>query len=247
MVSLTSLSAVSSSGSDTLTSKEFPIPVVLDSGTTLSYLPTDIASQIWKEVGAIYSSELEVAVLPCNMQNSGGHFSFGFAGPNGPRINVTMDELVLDLTSGRAPVFTSGQYRGQDVCEFGIQNFTEAPYLLGDTFLRSAYVVYDLVNNQVGIAATDFNSTASNVVAFPSKGAQIPSATVAPGQAQATGGASTTSPAYAASQGFTDSAKSGGTKNAAGGGPRAGGLAQVVVVAVSMVLVAVGSGVFFVL
>lgn len=248
MVSMTSLTAVSPSGSDTLTSKEFPIPVVLDSGTTLSYLPTDLATQIWKEVGAVYSSELEVAVLPCNMQNSAGYFSFGFAGPNGPRINVTMDELVLDLTSGRPPIFTSGQYRGQDVCSFGIQNFTEAPYLLGDTFLRSAYVVYDLVNNQIGIAATDFNSTDSKVVAFPSSGAPIPSATVAPGQSEATAAPSVTSPAYAASQGFTDSAKSGGTtKNAAGGGPRAGGLGMAVVVAVSMGLVGLGSGVFWVL
>jgi len=172
MVAMTSLEAHSPSGQDTLTSQGFPIPVVLDSGTTLSYLPTDLATQAWKEVGAIYSSQVGAAVLPCSMQNSKGYFSFGFAGPNGPRINVGMDELVLDLTDGQAPTFLSGPYKGQDVCQFGIQNFTSGPYLLGDTFLRSAYVVYDLVNNQVGIAATDFNSTESNVVPFPSMSAR---------------------------------------------------------------------------
>ncbi|KAL2021649.1 hypothetical protein VTK56DRAFT_7002 [Thermocarpiscus australiensis] len=245
MVALTSLEAVSPSGRDTLTSEEFPIPVVLDSGTTLSYLPTDLAQQAWHEVGAMYSSEFQVAVVPCSMQNSKGYFSFGLAGPNGPRINVTMDELVLDLTSGQPPVFTSGPYRGQDVCEFGIQNFSSSPFLLGDTFLRSAYVVYDLANNQIGIAATDFNSTKSNVVAFPSLSAAIPSATVAPGQSQVTSRPSVTTPAYAASSGFTDSAATGSTKNAAPGVAPAFGNAQVLVVAITMLLTVFGSGLFF--
>jgi elongation factor G len=242
MVALTSLGAVSSSGQDTLTSQSFPIPVILDSGTTLSYLPTDLARQAWKEVGAVYAPQVGAAVLPCNMQNSGGYFSFGFAGPSGPRINVTMDELVLDLTSGRAPTFTSGVYEGQEVCQFGIQNFTQAPYLLGDTFLRSAYVVYDLVNNQIGIAATDFNSTDSNIVPFPSMSAQIPSATVAPDQSEVTDIPTVTEPAYAASQGFMESGSAG--ENAAPGMPAAWGTGQMLVVGVTMVLTALGSGVF---
>ncbi|KAK4447594.1 mitochondrial elongation factor g 1-like protein [Podospora aff. communis PSN243] len=218
VVAFTSLEAFSPSGSDTLTSSSFPVPVVLDSGTTLSYLSTDLASQVWKEVGAIYSSQFQLAVLPCKMRNSQGYFSFGFAGPNGPRINVSMGELVLDLTDGQPPIFNNGPYKGMDACEFGIQNFTSAPYLLGDTFLRSAYVVYDLVNNQVGIAPTVFNSTRSNIVAFASKSAQIPSATTAPDQSKVTDLPSVTSPAYVAGPGFTDSA---GVKGSASGLPPA--------------------------
>ncbi|KAK3945466.1 mitochondrial elongation factor g 1-like protein [Diplogelasinospora grovesii] len=236
LVAMTSLLANSPSGNDTLTSRQFPIPVVLDSGTTLTYLPTDLAMQAWKEAGAVYSTDFGAAVIPCNMQNSKGFFSFGFAGPNGPLINVTMDELVLDLPSGPTPTFSSGVYKGLDVCEFGIQNFSSAPYLLGDTFLRSAYVVYDLINNEIGIAATDFNSTKTNIVAFPSSSAQIPSATVAPNQAQVTVRPSATTPAYAASAGFTDSAAtssgsgsgSSSSKNAAPGMPQAFDMAQVV-------------------
>ncbi|VBB72053.1 Putative protease precursor [Podospora comata] len=243
-VAMTSLIAVSPSGQDTLTSKAFPMPVVLDSGTTLSYLPTDLALQVWTEVGALYSPEFELAVLPCDMQNSEGYFSFGFGGPSGPQINVSMDELVLDLTSGRAPVFNTGPYKGMDACEFGIQNFSSAPYLLGDTFLRSAYVVYDLVNNQVGLAATDFNSTESNIVPFPSLSAHIPSATIAPDQSQATIRPSVTTPAYAASAGFTDSAGVNGSENAACGLPPALGAAQLSVVGLSMVFAMLGSGMF---
>jgi len=204
---MTSLQAFSPSGSDKLTSRQFPIPVVLDSGTTLSYLPTDLAVQVWNEVGAVYSPEIDMAVLPCKMKTSKGFFSFGFAGPSGPKINVTMDELVLDLTTGPAPTFTSGQYRGQEVCEFGIQNFSSSPFLLGDTFLRSAYAVYDLVNNEIAIAPTDFNSSATKIIAFPSSGATIPSSTPAPNQDQV-GKAplDTTQPSYAAQGGFTGSA-----------------------------------------
>jgi hypothetical protein len=238
LVAFTSLGAYSPSGSDTLTSNSFPVPVVLDSGTTLSYLPTDLALQVWKEVGAIYSSQFQLAVIPCKMRNSQGYFSFGFAGLSGPRINVTMDELVLDLTGGQPPIFNNGPYRGMDACEFGIQNFTSAPYLLGDTFLRSAYVVYDLVNNEVGIAPTDFNSTRSNIVAFASKSAQIPSATTAPDQSKVTDLPSVTSPAYAASPGFTDSA---GVKGSAPGLPPAFGIPQICIVGLTMVMAAFGS------
>ncbi|OIW28063.1 acid protease [Coniochaeta ligniaria NRRL 30616] len=259
LVALTSVEAVSPSGNDTLTSRQFPIPVVLDSGTTLSYLPADLAMQIWKEVGAIYSSELQLAVIPCSMASSAGVFTFGFAGPNGPRISVDMTELVLPLTSGEAPKFTGGPYKGQGACEFGIQNFSSDPFLLGDTFLRSAYVVYDLVNNEVGIAPTDFNSTTSNIVAFPSYGAQMPSATAAPSQSQVTARPSVTTPGYVASAGFSETATasaggSGGGSSSAGGsqgtGKNAGSrappfdFARVVVVGVCMVFVSVGSGAF---
>ncbi|SPQ18362.1 1741a2b6-8dd7-4e65-998f-5ba5d78b271f [Thermothielavioides terrestris] len=249
-VALTSLEAISPSGQDTLTSTAFPIAVVLDSGTTLSYLPTDLAMQIWKEAGAEYSAHYGTAIIPCSMQNSQGYFSFGFAGPGGPRINVTMDELVLDVSTDGGPQFTSGQYKGETICEFGIQNISSSPYLLGDTFLRSAYVVYDLVNNEVGIAQTDFNSTESNVVAFASMSATIPSATVAPSQAEVTNRPTVTVPAYAASKGFTDLSASGtaastsAEQNAATPTPSRASTGQMLVVSLTMLLTAVGSGLF---
>ncbi|KAK3395715.1 aspartic peptidase domain-containing protein [Sordaria brevicollis] len=245
IVALTSLHAVSSSGNDTLTSKSFPIPVVLDSGTTLSYLPQDIVQQVWYEVGADYDDRFGMAVLPCSKQKTDGYFSFGFAGPNGPRINVRMDELVLDLTTGSPPKFTSGRYKGQEMCEFGIQTLgsSDGPFLLGDTFLRSAYVVYDLVNNEIALAETQFNSTGSNVVAFASMGAPIPSATQAPNQAAVTMKPEVTTPAYSASDGFGDD----GDENASSGMPSAFGLAQMSVMGVAMLFTMIGSGVFVVL
>ncbi|KAI0170523.1 aspartic peptidase domain-containing protein [Pestalotiopsis sp. NC0098] len=238
-VYLTSVTANSSSGSDSLSSSEYPIPVVLDSGTTLSYLPTDLASQLWEEVGAIYSSDLQSAILPCSMGNSKGQFIFQFAGTSGPSISVGMDELVLSLvTSGSNPTFSSGTYKGQEACQFGVQNFSSDPFLLGDTFLRSAYVVYDLSNNQIAIAKTDFNATTSNVVAFASDGAEIPSATAVANQVTASAGSSSaTTPTYGAASGF-------GTESAASSVPPFD-LAKLGVMGAATLFMCVGSGFFF--
>ncbi|KAL7927111.1 aspartic peptidase domain-containing protein [Trichoderma austrokoningii] len=201
-VEIFEVQATSPSGTDTLSTNVDSLVAVLDSGTTLTYLPQDMAEQAWKEVGASFNEEFGLAIVPCSIRNANGHFSFTFAGPDGPKINVTMAELALDLFSGGPqPKFSSGPNQGQSVCEFGIQNTTSSPFLLGDTFLRSAFVVYDLVNNEIALAPTNFNSTKTNVVAFASSGAPIPSATSAPNQKS---GTSSGSGGMSAASGFQD-------------------------------------------
>ena len=68
---------------------------------------------------------------------------------------------------------------GSPACVFRIQSI-EGNAILGDTFLRSAYVVYDLSNKVIGLAQTVFDTTDSNIVPFASISAQIPGATAAP-------------------------------------------------------------------
>lgn len=54
---------------------------------------------------------------------------------------------------------------GNDACVFGVVPITDdSPILFGDTFLRSAYVVYDLDQQQIAIAPTRFNSEDTNIV-----------------------------------------------------------------------------------
>ncbi|KUI58707.1 putative aspartic-type endopeptidase OPSB [Cytospora mali] len=238
LVNFTSIQAISESGTDELTSREFPVEVVLDSGTTLSYIPTDLAEQMWTEVGALYVAEVDLALVPCNMRKSEGSFTFEFAGSTGPRVNLTMDELVRDLViTGPAPTFSSGEYRGEDACVFGIQNSSSYPYLLGDTFLRSAYVVYDLVNNQIAIAQTDFNGTGSNIVPFESNGAHIPSATMASNQSLATATSTVTEPTYAAASGFMNGTSVGSMMVSPSG-------EHLAVVGVAMLMSLFGGGLF---
>lgn len=89
--------------------------------------------------------------------------------------------------------------------------------ILGDSFLRSAYVVYDLINNQAAIAQTNFNATDSNIVTFASLGAQVPSATSGP-EATATdlasGVVTTTATSFPAASGFSANITAGGGKSA---------------------------------
>jgi hypothetical protein len=49
---------------------------------------------------------------------------------------------------------------------------------MGDTFLRSAYLVYDLENNEISIAQTNFNSTSNNVVEIGTGTESVPDATL---------------------------------------------------------------------
>ncbi|KAI0976918.1 aspartic peptidase domain-containing protein [Xylaria arbuscula] len=253
-VRLTSVEAVSSSGNDSLSSTTFPIPVVLDSGTTFSYLPQDLAEEIWKEVGAEYtvvsSDGTGYPLLDCDLARSSGYFSFGFGGTGGPVIKVGMDELVIP----------AGTIDGKAACLFGIQNFSSDPFLLGDTFLRSAYVVYDLENNEIALANTDFNATSSKIVAFPSQGATIPSSSPAPSQDAENSGPST-EPNYSASKGFSDltSSNSGSSSGSSGSSSGNGGngntdsaasltpaldLTQLAVMGASMGLMLFGGGAF---
>lgn len=249
-VQLTSLGAHSSSGEDDLASSSFPVPVVLDSGTTLSYLPQDLTLQIWNEVGAIYVTDSAgngAPLVPCSLANNKGYFSFGFGGDGGPLIQVGMDELVVQAFTEDTPL-PSGPYEGQSACQFGVQNYSGDHFLLGDTFLRSAYVVYDLENNEIGIAQTDFNATTSNIMAFPSQGASIPSSTAAPNQNAVNSGPSSES-AYKAKSGFTSTSGGGsgsdddGTSGAISTLP-ALDFTQMIVMGASMGLMMFGSGMF---
>lgn len=52
---------------------------------------------------------------------------------------------------------------GNKACFLGIDVESSGNWILGDSFLRSAYVVYNLDTLSIGLAQTTFNSTSSNV------------------------------------------------------------------------------------
>lgn len=176
-VAFTSLSATSSSGTDILTPSDYAEGAILDSGTTITLLPNDIAQVVYNEFGATYQPSIGAVVVPCSLANANGSLNFGFGGADGPVIQVPVNELVLPLTltNGKTLTYTNGE----KACQLAIQAAGALPVLFGDSFLRSAYAVYDLVNNRIALAQTDFNATGSNIVPFASSGAPIPSATSA--------------------------------------------------------------------
>ncbi|KAI9810989.1 MAG: hypothetical protein M1827_005720 [Pycnora praestabilis] len=188
IITLTALGLSSGgSSSQSIASKE-SIPVLLDSGSSLTYLPDAIASNIFSAVGAQYDQQSQAAYVPCSLMNNDTTLDFTFTTPS---ISVAMSELVIDPGTnpdGSAVTFNDGT----PACLFGISSAGQSTNILGDTFLRSAYVVYDLSNNQISLAATDFNATSSNILEIGTGTSGVPSASGVAGAATslASGGGS---------------------------------------------------------
>jgi Eukaryotic aspartyl protease len=115
----------------------YPISALLDSGTSLMAVSVDMAKDLVEAFGASITSD-SFPLPNCSLQSSTGFLNFGFSGFT---LAVPISELIVPNTE------TDGG------CALGIM-VVEEPFdpttgenlvILGDTFLRSAYVVYDLV------------------------------------------------------------------------------------------------------
>ncbi len=171
-------------GNRTIGGGDIAIAVLLDTGSSLTYLPDDLVQEIYSAVGAVFDTDANAAYVPCSLaRNTTARLDFTFSEPT---ISVEMNELVLDLvtSSGRRPTFSNGV----PACLFGIGPAGGGMYVLGDTFLRSAYVVYDLENNRIALAPTRFNSTASQVVEIGKGEGSVPGATKVQNPVKATEG-----------------------------------------------------------
>ncbi|KAM7207400.1 Aspartic peptidase domain containing protein [Naviculisporaceae sp. PSN 640] len=181
----TAIKPSSSSSSSSDSEGDMALAVLLDTGSSLTYLPDTMVSQIYTSVNAQYDSSAGAAYVPCSLRSCDDKLEFTFSSP---KITVDMAELVLDLVtaSGNRPTFQNGV----PACLFGIAPAGGGTNVLGDTFLRSAYVVYDLDNNQISLAQTKFNATASKVVEIGKGEGAVPDATMVASPVAATEGIS---------------------------------------------------------
>ncbi|OCT50704.1 putative aspartic-type endopeptidase opsB [Cladophialophora carrionii] len=167
------LTGVTNAGSDLSSSSSFPTAVLLDSGATLTYLPNDITQEIYNSVQAVYQSDVGAAYAPCALASSSATIDYSFSGVT---IKVPYNELFLSAGTnnfGQPITFTNGE----EACLFGIAPAQSGMAVLGDTFLRSAYVVYDLSNNEISLAQTVFNSTTDNIQMITKGDNGVPNAT----------------------------------------------------------------------
>jgi hypothetical protein len=157
----------------TLTNSTYADVAILDSGTTMTYVAPDLMALIVTALGGVDdTAQTQNIYVNCDLRNTAAMtFDFAFGGAT---IRVPASEMILDLKGIFAiPESSLPTLPFKSVCALGIQG-GEAPYLLGDTFLRSAYVVYDLKNNLIGIAQTNFGSTKTNVVELQASATSIP-------------------------------------------------------------------------
>ncbi|KAL8971647.1 MAG: hypothetical protein Q9183_000950, partial [Haloplaca sp. 2 TL-2023] len=136
LVSLTGLKLSGNSFSHGL-----PVPLLLDTGAPNSILPRSLTDEIMAALNIKYDIPFDCDQIK---PDKSLEFSFGNV-----RITVPISEMIMP--------------QGEK-CAFGIVPGGEGGGLLGDTFLRSAYIVYDLGNNQVHMAQTKFGNRKTHIM-----------------------------------------------------------------------------------
>ncbi|KAK4136005.1 acid protease [Trichocladium antarcticum] len=197
-VALTSLTAVSPSAqnSTALSTSPTPLEVILDSGTSMTYLPPSVTRPLYRMLNAIDdtsgSGSGQILVDCAQRTNTDLHLAFQFNGPSGPVVNVSAAEFILDdlrpyIAQGSLALPRNLPWKKDNTCRVGVLPAEhEPPYLVGDTFLRSAYVVYDLDNHAIGLAQSALGAAGSKIVEIK-KGQGVPKVSgVAPPPPRAT-------------------------------------------------------------
>ncbi|CEP63195.1 pepsin-like aspartic protease LALA0_S07e04610g [Lachancea lanzarotensis] len=137
------------------------IPVVLDSGSTISYLPASLVSAVASSLKAQYDSSSELYLFDCSEVSDDDSFVFDFGGF---QIRSSLANYVIQTSD-------SSQ------CALGMIPQTSGSYILGDNFLTAAYVVYDIDNMQISMAQANYNGGSEDVEVISSS---VPGATNAP-------------------------------------------------------------------
>ncbi|KAL2870120.1 pepsin-like aspartic protease [Aspergillus lucknowensis] len=155
--------------------EEFPVVVLLDSGSTLTYLPADIVAEIYNDLDVHFREEEQFGFVPCNSYLEGREdykVTFSFSGLT---IHVPLRELIL-----QDALYYQGDtlhINGEESCVFGIAPSVNFFPILGDTFLRSAYVVFDLDNNEISMAQANFNPGDDHILEIGDGDDSVPGAT----------------------------------------------------------------------
>lgn len=124
---------------------------LLDSGTTYTYLPTEIAKTILESL-ATYSEQYQTYTWSCD-QPSDKFLTYKFDGvdikvPYSALVQIVQDPTTYEIVQG--------------VCQPGIVSGGSTT-ILGDTFLRSAYIVYNFETKSIKIGQASY-SDKENIV-----------------------------------------------------------------------------------
>lgn len=136
------------------------IPTLLDTSSTLSYLPYSLLVDLASQFGATYSPEHSLWIQSCSFQNVNGSIGFDF---HALRIQVPLKNLVIPLidTNGNQLYFESGD----PACALAfssssVQGFSS----LGTPFFKAAFTVFDYENKVIGLAQSKDSSSEDEMV-----------------------------------------------------------------------------------
>ena len=167
-IALTGVSLqINGTTNEPITTEQFAVPALMDSGNTQTDLPGPVYDALRQGLGVS-----EDGYIPCI--NSGADvsvvYTFGGGGEDGVSVSVPISNLVAPWDGDTT--FESGRH----ACSFGINAKEDGTATFGDTFMRNAYLFYDLENNLVAVAQGVANVTEEAITAVPS-GTEIPGCT----------------------------------------------------------------------
>lgn len=161
-------------GNEPMLNDNQPTEVLIDSGTTFCYFAPDVADKIASQFGAQQDERTGLYFLDSN-KFTNKDFEFNFSGA---KIKVPISEMIVESS-----LVVQGNPPAKYVV--GIMAAEKPPYILGDTFLRSTYAVFDLKNEIIAIAQAKYVQDANITVITPEG---IPYMEPAPGYTQDNGG-----------------------------------------------------------
>ncbi|KAI0512915.1 aspartic peptidase domain-containing protein [Xylaria bambusicola] len=121
----------------TLTSDDFARTMLIDTGSTFTYLDADLVAAVAQALNA-WIDEEGVYYVNCELRSEDGFVSFGFNRGN-MVIRVSYADFIVDFDT---------------YCALGVQpaDLGVASWVLGNSFIRAAYIVFDQMNDAIWLA-----------------------------------------------------------------------------------------------
>lgn len=136
-----------------------PMTAILDSGTTLSYLPNDALINLHTNLNANPSFTINQRYYcDCNITQ---YLQFDFQSQS---VKVPNYQFLWPISQFVNP-YVAGVAFPSNSCLVGFEASPRGSdyVLLGDNILRSAYIVYDPSRNKIALAQADFSNSQSKI------------------------------------------------------------------------------------
>jgi hypothetical protein len=165
MVPLTGISVKSGSRGNFDAEISEGLPALIDSGTSVIMLPTFLFKQVLEVLEGRLDLVHKIYVAPCSGRNTTDTkmvFSFGQL-----NIEVQLSELILPPKLWHSiPSHTKlFDEDGVPYCLLGLaENTADKQAILGDSFMRSAYIVYDQTGSKITMAQSKKGSKKDDIV-----------------------------------------------------------------------------------
>jgi hypothetical protein len=140
-----------------------------------SYFPPEYVAAIVDAVNAGYDVHHGAPVVPCSFLQNSSTLDITLAAASNLTFSVPISEITR--RNGDGPQFDEGN--GNDTCVLAILPTPKGlPNYLSKAMLKNLCLLFDLENNVVSAALTNFTSTHNNVIPVPVGGlSAIPNAT----------------------------------------------------------------------